>query len=85
MSSNEETNETNEIDISHINLTEKERKICEPSIEEMILYYTIYPIQFFRDAKNMDYKTIFIVLFTFIVNLVIYASVLNYIFNKVIN
>ena len=82
MSSNEETNE---IDISHINLTEKERKFCEPSIEEMILYYTIYPIQFFRDAKNMDYKTIFIVLFTFIVNLVIYASVLNYIFNKVIN
>ena len=36
-------------------------------------------------AKNMDYKTIFIVLFTFIVNLVIYACVLNYIFNKVIN
>ena len=81
MSSNEETNE---IDVSYINLTDKEKKVCEPSIEEMMLYYTIYPLQFFKDIKNMDYKTIFLVLFTFIINLIIYSSVLYFFYNKVI-
>ena len=82
MSSNEETNE---IDVSHIKLTDKEKKVCEPSIEEMMLYYTVYPLQFFKDIKNMDYKNIFIILFTFIVNFVIYSSVLYFFYNKVIN
>ena len=82
MSSNEETNE---IDVSHINLTDEQKKICEPSIEEMMLYYTIYPMQFFRDIKNMDYKTIFFVIFTFITNFILYSSILYFIYKKIVN
>lgn len=80
MSSNEETNR---IDVSYIKLTDKEKQICEPSINEILTYYTFYPIQFFRDIKNMSYKNIFLILFTFIVNLVIYYSLINFIYKKV--
>ena len=55
MSSNEETNE---IDVNHVKLTDKQKKVCDSSIEEMMLYYTVYPMQFFRDIKNMDRESL---------------------------
>ncbi len=82
MSSNEETNR---IDVSNINLTNEEKQICDASINEILTYYTFYPIQFFKDLKNMNYKTIFLTLFTFIVNLVIYYSLINFIYKKISN
>ena len=82
MSSNEETNG---IDVNHVKLTDEQKKVCNSSIEEMMLYYTVYPMQFFRDIKNMDYKTIFLVTFTFIINFILYSSILYFIYKKIVN
>ena len=64
------------------NLTEQERKVCDSSYLEVVLYYCVYPMEFLRSISNYSFLT-WVLIIMFIIAVILFFQTLNYIISKI--
>ena len=64
------------------NLTEEERKVCDSSYLEVVLYYCVYPMEFLRSISNYSFLT-WVLIIMFIIAVILFFQTLNYIISKI--
>ena len=72
---------TNQISFNY-NKTEQERKVCDSSYLEVVLYYCVYPMELLRSVSRYSFLD-WVLIIMFIITVILFFQTLNYMISKI--